>query len=132
MESSLIIIKPDAVERKLIGNILAVYEENGLKIAGLKMLTPSLIQAEQHYGEHKGKAFYDKLIAYITSGPVVVALVEEENAIEKVRSLNGATNPADAEEDTIRALYGIDNTKNSVHASDSLESAARETAIWFD
>ncbi|MCC5889257.1 MAG: nucleoside-diphosphate kinase [Alkalibacterium sp.] len=132
MQSSLVIIKPDAVKRNIIGNILSIYEANGLRITKLKMLTPSLKQAEQHYGEHKGKSFYDKLISYITSGPIVLALVEGEDAVDSVRNLNGATNPADAQSETIRALYGIDKTQNSVHASDSFESVERETAIWFE
>lgn len=131
MESSLVIIKPDAVERNLIGSILAVYEKNGLKINKLNMLVPSLRQAEEHYSEHKGKPFYEKLINYITSGPIVLALVEGENAVKVVRSLNGATDPASAESHTIRSMYALDKTRNSVHASDSKESVAREKAIWF-
>lgn len=131
METSLVIIKPDAVERNCIGNILSVYEENGLKISKLEMMMPSVEQAEEHYSEHKGKSFYDQLITYITSGPIISALVEGEEAIKVVRSLNGATDPADAEDDTIRGRYGIDKTRNSVHASDSIESAKREKNIWF-
>ncbi|GAB2492101.1 nucleoside-diphosphate kinase [Alkalibacterium psychrotolerans] len=131
MDSSLVIIKPDAVKRNLIGEILAVYEKSGLKVIKLKMISPSIQQAEQHYAEHQGKPFYDKLISYITSGPIVLALVEGENAVKRVRRLNGATDPANAEKQTIRGMYGLDKTQNSVHASDSKDSAKREETIWF-
>lgn len=131
MESTLVIIKPDAVERNLIGNIIAIYEKNDLIVSNLKMLRPSLNQAEEHYAEHKGKSFYNKLIDYITSGPIVLVLLEGEDALVRARHLNGATDPNEAEKNTIRQLYALDKTKNSVHASDSKASAQKERAIWF-
>lgn len=131
MEKSVVIIKPDAVERNLIGEIIAIYENNDLNVSDLKMIEPSLQQAEAHYAEHKGKSFYTKLIDYITSGPIVLVLLEGEDAINRVRLLNGATDPNKAEQNTIRQLYALDKTKNSVHASDSKESAQQEEGIWF-
>lgn len=131
MEKSVVIIKPDAVERNLIGEIIAIYENNDLNVSDLKMIEPSLQQAEAHYAEHKGKSFYTKLIDYITSGPIVLVLLEGEDAINRVRLLNGATDPNKAEQNTIRQLYALDKTKNSVHASDSKDSAQKEEGIWF-
>lgn len=131
MEQTLVLIKPDAVERNLIGKILSEYERNGLEIAEMQLLTASKETAAAHYAEHEGKPFYEELIDYITGGPLVAFVLEGENAITRVRTLNGATDPKDAVDNTIRALYGIDLSNNTVHASDSAESAEREIAIWF-
>lgn len=130
-EQTLVIIKPDGVERQLIGQIIHEYERNGLVVDQLKLLTASEDLAADHYAEHQGKDFYEDLISYITSGPSVVFTLKGDNAIDRVRKINGATNPADADDNTIRALYGISLDKNTVHASDSPESAQREIDIWF-
>ena len=131
MEQTLVLIKPDAVERNLIGKILSEYERNGLKIVKMQLLTASKTLAAAHYAEHEGKPFYDALIDYITGGPLVAFVLEGENVIQRVRSLNGATDPKDADDNTIRSLYGIDLSNNTVHASDSIESAKKEISIWF-
>lgn len=131
MEKTLILIKPDAVERNLIGKIISLYEDKGLKITALRMLKAELELAERHYEEHKGRPYYERLMTYITRSPLVAMIAEGENAIRLVREINGSTNPPDAAEGTVRKLYGIDNSLNSVHSSDSAESAEREISIWF-
>lgn len=131
-EKTLVIIKPDGVERNLIGKILTEYERNGLVVDQLEMLTASKETAQEHYNEHKDKPFFNDLVDYITGGPSVVFTLTGENAIERVRKINGATNPEDADDNTIRALYGVDLSHNTVHASDSAESAEREINIWFN
>lgn len=129
MERSLVIIKPDAVERNLIGEILKIYESNNLKVCDFKMLTATKNLAEKHYSEHYGKPYFNDLISYLTRSPIVVIVLEGENVISKVRELNGATkNPAKG---TIRNLFALSTTENSVHASDSVDSANREISIWF-
>lgn len=130
-EQTLVLIKPDAVERNLIGRILNEYERNGLKIVEMKLLNATTEIAEKHYAEHIEKPFFNDLVEYITSGPLVAFILEGENAIKRVRALNGATNPEDAVDNTIRALYGISLSNNTVHASDSPESAVKEIGIWF-
>lgn len=131
MEKTLVLIKPDAVEKNIIGKIISHYENDGLKISALKMerITPEF--ASKHYEEHIGKSFYDGLIKFITSSPLCAMIIEGENAIQKVRKINGATNPEKAEEGTIRRLYADNSSENCVHASDSLESAKREINLWF-
>ena len=131
MEKSLVLIKPDAVRKNIIGKIIALYESEDLKVTDLKMELVSLEKAEEHYKEHKGKFFYDPLIEFITSGPLVAMIIEGENAIFKIREINGSTNPEVAKEGTIRKLFADSNRENCVHASDSLESAEREINIWF-
>ncbi|MGB4588593.1 MAG: nucleoside-diphosphate kinase [Clostridiaceae bacterium] len=131
MEKTLVLIKPDAVERNLIGKILAQYEENGLKITRLEMIQAKKSVAEEHYLEHLGRPYYEKLISYITRSPLVALVLEGEEAISTVRQINGKTNPLEAEKGTIRALYGIDKSYNTVHASDSISNAEREINIWF-
>lgn len=132
MERTLVIIKPDAVQRGLIGPILTRFEQRGLRFAAMKLMqiTPEL--AEHHYGIHKGKDFYPELIEFITSGPVVVAIVEGDQAIEVVRAMMGGTKPATSAPGTIRADYGLDVSRNLVHGSDSLDTAAFEISIFFD
>ncbi|MFZ5590946.1 MAG: nucleoside-diphosphate kinase [Bacillota bacterium] len=131
MERTYVMIKPDGVQRGLVGEILAVFEKKGLKIVGLKMLriTPEL--AERHYGEHKGKPFYAPLVEYITSGPVVAMVLEGKDAVRTVREMMGATNPLQAAPGTIRATYGMDIGRNVIHGSDSPASAEREIGIFF-
>lgn len=131
MEKSLVLIKPDAVERNLIGEILSFYEKNGLKIIAMRMEKVSREIAEKHYAEHEGKFFYEPTIEFITRSPLVALIIEGENAIEKIRKINGATNPEKAEEGTIRKAYATATNRNCVHASDSTESAQREIALWF-
>jgi nucleoside-diphosphate kinase len=130
-ERSLIIIKPDAVQRGLVGEILARYEKRGLKIAAMKFEIVSRETAERHYGEHKGKPFFEGLVSYITSAPSVLLVVEGPQAIAILRATNGATKPADAAPGTIRADFGLTIGRNLVHASDSVESASREVEIFF-
>lgn len=131
MEDTLVIIKPDGVERNLIGKIINEYERNGLTIQQLKMVQADQETAKNHYQEHVDQPFFDSLVDYITSGPAVVFIVRGENAVERVREINGATDPKEAADNTIRALYGLEMSKNTVHASDSLDSAQREINIWF-
>lgn len=131
MERSLVLIKPDAVERNLIGKVISYYEEAGLKVVNIKMLQISRELAEKHYECHKGKDFYEKLIKYITRSPLCAMIVEGNDAIERVRKINGATRPDEAEYGTIRRAIGIDGTENSVHSSDSLENAQYEIKLWF-
>ena len=132
MEKSLVLIKPDAVRKNIIGNIIGIYEKQGLKVINLKMGLVKEKIAEEHYKEHKGKDFYESLLKFITSGPLVSMILEGDDAISKIRKINGATNPEKAEEGTIRKLYADNNRENCVHSSDSLESAKREIKIWFN
>ena len=131
MERTLIILKPDAVQRGLAGEILNRLERRGLKIAGMKMMQVSPELAKEHYAEHVGKPFYNGLIEYITSSPVVVLVLEGKNAVAISRSTIGATNPANAAPGTIRGDLAIELTENLVHGSDGPESAAREIGIFF-
>lgn len=131
IEKTLVLIKPDAVERNLIGRILVEYERNGLTVLEMKLMKASPTLAEKHYAEHEGKPFFDRLVAYLTRSPLVALVLEGENAISRVRALNGPTDPANSPDNTIRALYGKSMSENTVHASDSIKSAKRERAIWF-
>ncbi len=131
MERTLVIVKPDAVQRGLIGEILKRFETRGLKMVGLKQMAVSQELARQHYAVHQGKSFFEPLISYITSAPVVVAVFEGKDAIEAVRSTVGATNPVKAGPGTIRGDLGMEIGRNLVHASDSPETAKSEVAMWF-
>jgi nucleoside-diphosphate kinase len=131
IERSLVIIKPDAVQRGLIGDILGRYEKRGLKVAALKLEVVSRETAERHYGEHKGKPFFEGLVEYIISAPSVLLILEGPDAIAITRTTNGATRPAEAAPGTIRADFGLTIGRNLVHASDSVEAAAREVGIFF-
>lgn len=130
-ERTLSIIKPDAVRRHLIGAILARFEQNGFKIVATKMVHLTREQAEGFYAEHQGKAFFDSLVDYMMSSPVVVSVLEKENAVKNYRTLIGATNPENAEEGTIRKDFALSQRENSVHGSDSIKSANREIAYFF-
>ena len=132
MERSLVIIKPDAVQRGLIGPIITRLEQRGLKIVGMKLIQMDEALARRHYAVHEGKPFFPGLIRYITSAPVVVMVVEGRKAIEIVRRTMGATNPADAAPGTIRADFGLEIGRNLVHGSDGPETAAFEVALFFD
>ncbi len=131
MERTLIIIKPDAVQRGLIGEIIRRFERRGLRIVAMKMMqiTPEL--AERHYAVHKGKPFYEGLIRYITSAPVVVMVLEGPRAIEIARRTMGATHPLEADPGTIRADFGVEIGRNLVHGSDSPQTAALEIPLFF-
>ncbi|MBC7221715.1 nucleoside-diphosphate kinase [Candidatus Bipolaricaulota bacterium] len=131
MERTLVLLKPDAVQRRLVGRIISRIEEKGLKIVGLKMLRVSRELAEKHYAEHREKPFYPELVSFITSAPVVAMVVEGPKAVEVVRKLMGKTNPLEAEPGTIRGDFGLSVTMNLIHGSDSPSSAAREIALFF-
>ncbi len=131
MERSLVIIKPDGVQRGLVGEIISRLERRGLRLVGLKFVTVAKALAEQHYAVHKGKGFYDGLIGYITSAPVVVMAWEGRKVVEGVRQTVGATNPTAAAPGTIRADLGIDIGRNLIHASDSVATAEYELGLWF-
>ena len=132
IERTLSIIKPDAVGKNVIGDIIARFEKAGLKVVAAKMLQLTSEKAGGFYAEHKGRGFFDDLMEFMTSGPVVVQVLEGENAIELNRKLMGATNPKEAEPGTIRADFAETIDANAVHGSDSPESAAREVSYFFD
>ena len=125
------VLKPDAVQRGLVGEILARFERRGLKFVAMKMVQVSDELARQHYAVHEGKPFFDGLIQYITSAPVVAMILEGSGAIALVRNTVGVTRPAEAAPGTIRGDFGIEVGRNLVHASDGLETAASEIALWF-
>ena len=131
MERTLVIVKPDAVQRGLIGEVLGRLEARGLKLVGLKMMAISQELARRHYAVHTGKPFFESLISYITSAPVVVAVLEGKDAVALVRSTVGATNPVQAAPGTIRGDLAVEIGRNLVHASDSLETAKAEVALFF-
>ncbi len=130
-QRTLSIIKPNAVKKNKIGMVIALLEEGNLKVIKAKMVTLSVEEAESFYSEHKGKPFFNELVAFMTSGPLVVMELEGEEAINTNRKIMGATNPAEALEGTIRAKYGDGMTENAVHGSDGLESASREIKFFF-
>ena len=132
MEKTLVLKKPDAVRGKHIGDIVKIYEEKGLKILAMKMLQMDEKLASKHYEEHIGRPYYDDLMGFMTSGPIIAMVLEGEGAIANVRAINGKTNPAEAAEGTIRKLYAASGSRNAVHASDSPENAAREISIFFN
>ncbi|HEC2197328.1 TPA: nucleoside-diphosphate kinase [Staphylococcus delphini] len=131
MEKSFVMIKPDAVQRKLIGEIVQRIEQKGLKLVGAKLMTVPQSLAETHYGEHEGKPFYDSLISFITSAPVFAMVVEGENAVTVARHIIGSTNPSEATPGSIRGDLGLTVGRNVIHGSDSVSSAEREIALWF-
>ncbi len=131
MKKTLVIIKPNAVQRELIGEIITRFEKRGLKIIALKLLHITADMAVQHYKEHEGKDFYESLISFITSGPSVAMILEGENVIEVVRKMCGATDPMKAEPGTIRGDLGMRIRQNIIHASDSDRSSSREIEIFF-
>ncbi|HBK0433168.1 TPA: nucleoside-diphosphate kinase [Staphylococcus pseudintermedius] len=131
MEKSFVMIKPDAVQRKLIGEIVQRIEQKGLKLVGAKLMTVPQSLAETHYGEHKGKPFYDSLISFITSAPVFAMVVEGENAVAVARHIIGSTNPSEVTPGSIRGDLGLTVGRNVIHGSDSVESAEREIGLWF-
>jgi nucleoside-diphosphate kinase len=132
VERTLVLIKPDGVHRQLIGPIITRLEQRGLKIVAMKMIQVRQDLARKHYAIHEGKPFFEPLIGYITSAPVVAMVVEGPNAIEVTRNTMGATNPVNAAPGTIRADYALEIGRNLVHGSDGPETAAAEIALWFD
>jgi nucleoside-diphosphate kinase len=131
VQSTLLIVKPDAVRRGLIGEVLRRVEAKGLRVAEMRMTTIDRATADEHYAEHREKPFFDELVGFIGSGPVVVARVEGERAVPALRLLMGPTDPALAPPGTIRGDYGLIITENLVHGSDSTESAERELKLFF-
>jgi len=131
MEKTFLMVKPDGVQRQLIGDIVSRFERKGLQMVGAKLMTIPVELAEQHYGEHKGKPFYDKLVQFITSGPVFAMVWQGENVIATARKMMGVTNPLEAIPGTIRGDFGIIVSRNIIHGSDSFESAKREISLFF-
>lgn len=131
MERSLVLIKPDAMERGLGGVIIGRLQQRGLKLLAIKMLRMDRTLAERHYEVHRGKPFFDDVVAYISSTPIIAGVFEGDNAIEEIRSAMGATDPSKAEAGTIRAEFGVDIQRNATHASDSPENGLREIALYF-
>ena len=128
---TLILIKPDAFERGLTGEVLARFERKGLKLAALKLVTADEATANEHYAEHSEKPFFGELVSFITGGPLVAAILDGVEAVKAARQLIGSTNPIEAETGSIRGDFGTEVTFNLVHGSDSHESAEREIGIWF-
>ena len=131
MERTLILVKPDGVQRGLMGEIIGRFERRGLKLAGMKFIQMSRELAERHYAVHKGRPFYDDLVNYITSGPVVAMAWEGKDAIKAARNTIGATNPAEADAGTIRGDLGMEIGRNLVHGSDSPENGVKEVNLFF-
>ena len=131
MERTLILVKPDAFARNLTGEIIARFERKGLRLVALTLMTMTRELAASHYAEHEGKPFYDELVSFITSGPLVAMVLEGERAVEAARQVIGATDPLAAAPGSIRGDYAIAVGQNMVHGSDSVESAAREVDLFF-
>ena len=130
-ELTLSIIKPDAVKRNLTGKINSIFESNNLSIVAQKMILLSKLDAERFYGVHKERAFFNDLCEYMTSGPIIVQVLKGKNAVTNNRELMGATNPANAEDNTVRKMFGLSVEENSVHGSDSPENAEIEINFFF-
>lgn len=131
MERTLVIVKPDGVQRGLVGPVVSKLETRGLKIAAMRMIWIDRDLAERHYAVHQGKSFFGPLVSYITSSPVVVAVFEGRNAVQVVRNTMGATNPVDAVPGTIRGEYALEIGRNIIHGSDSVENAGKEIDLFF-
>jgi nucleoside-diphosphate kinase len=131
LERTLILVKPDAFARGLTGEILARFERKGLRIVAMQHMTMDRALAEQHYAEHQGKGFYEELVSFITSGPLVALVLEGDSAVVAARQIIGATNPLEANTGSIRGDFAIEVGTNMVHGSDAPESAAREVALFF-
>lgn len=131
MDRTLVLIKPDGVERKLIGHIVSIYEEKGLDIVAFKMVKATREIAEEHYVEHVGRSYFEELINYVTEERLCAMILEGENAVEVVRHVNGDKDPLKSEMASVRGKYSNDKIRNLVHASDSCENSKREIKIWF-
>ncbi|ERT06671.1 nucleoside diphosphate kinase [Lyngbya aestuarii BL J] len=131
MERTFIAIKPDGVQRRLVGEVISRFEEKGFTLVGLKLMSVSRELAESHYEVHKGKPFFDGLMKFITSGPVVAMVWEGDGVVAAARKMIGATNPLTAEPGTIRGDYAVSVGRNLIHGSDAIETANREISLWF-
>jgi nucleoside-diphosphate kinase len=131
MERTLILVKPDAFARNLTGEIIARFERKGLRLVAMKLMTMTRELAERHYAEHEGKPFFEELVTFITSGPLVAMVLEGDHAVEAARQVIGATNPLQANTGSIRGDYAIEVGQNMVHGSDSPESSTREVGLFF-
>ncbi|QFZ92413.2 nucleoside-diphosphate kinase [Synechococcus elongatus] len=131
VERTFIAIKPDGVQRGLVGTIISRFEQKGFKLVGLKQLKPSRELAEQHYDVHRERPFFNGLVEFITSGPIVAIVLEGDGVVAAARKLIGATNPLTAEPGTIRGDFGVNIGRNIIHGSDAIETAQREIALWF-
>ena len=131
IETSLVLVKPDGVQRGLVGQVVSRFEAKGLKIVGLKMLKAPRDLLEQHYAVHKERPFFESLLGFMSSGPVVALAVQGEGAIDAIRKVVGPTNGAEAPAGTIRGDYGMSKSFNMVHASDGADTAAYELPLWF-
>lgn len=131
-ERTFVMVKPDAFQRGLVGEIVGRLEDRGLKLVGMKLITPTQEQGEAHYAEHEGKDFYEDLVEFITSGPAVPMVVEGKDAVGVVREMIGATDPKESKPGTIRGDYALDIGRNCVHAADAHDTAEREISIYFD
>ena len=132
MERTFVMVKPDGIQRGIAGQVISRFEAKGLKLVAAKLMTIDKALAAKHYGEHLGKSFYEKLVDFITSGPVLAMVWEGGDAISVVRTVVGKTNPKEAGPGTIRGLYGMTTGRNIIHASDSPASAEREINLFFD
>lgn len=132
MEKTFLMVKPDGVQRNLVGEIVQRFEAKGFKLVGAKLMTVSEELANEHYGEHKDKPFFGELVEFITSGPVFAMVWEGENVISVARNMMGKTNPQEAAPSTIRGDFGVTVGKNIIHGSDSAESAEKEINLWFN
>jgi len=130
-ERTLVLIKPDGVQRLLVGRLIERYEQRGLRLVGLKLMLADRATAEAHYAEHHAKPFFGGLVDFITSAPLVALAFDGQNAIAVCRAINGATRPHEAAPGSIRGDFSLETGQNLVHASDTPESAARELALWF-
>ncbi len=131
MERTFLAVKPDGVQRGLVGEIISRYEAKGFTLVGLKLMQVSRELAEQHYGEHKERPFFSDLVNFITSGPIVAMVWEGKGVVASARKVIGKTNPLDSEPGTIRGDFGVDIGRNIIHGSDAVETAQREIALWF-
>ena len=131
VQRTLLLVKPDGVQRQLVGRVITRFEERGLKLVGLKLVQTSRELAETHYAAHRERPFFGGLVEFITSAPLVAAVLEGPNAIAIVRAMNGATRPHEAAPGTIRGDFALETAQNLVHASDSPENASSEVALWF-
>lgn len=131
IEKTLVLVKPDGVKKHICGEIISRFERKGLVVYAIKMIKVSEALAKKHYAEHEGKGFFNDLISFITSGPVLAMVIEGENAVAAVRQINGATNPLEAVPGSIRGDFATSIDENVVHASDAPETAAREIGLWF-
>lgn len=131
MERTFIMLKPDAVQRGLVGEVIARFEKKGFKLVGMKLIQVDRTLAEEHYAEHRGKGFFEPTVDYIMSSPVVAMVWQGKNVVALARELMGATNPANSNPGSIRGTYGMDISRNVIHGSDSVTSAEREIALYF-